>query len=122
MEYSPDLSHRSCVACQGGASALKEKEIEQLLKQLNHGWQVMEGHHLEKEYEFPDFRQGLAFTNEVGEIAEIEGHHPDILLRWGKVKILIWTHKVGGLTESDFILAAKCDEALYKIKSPPMCF
>jgi 4a-hydroxytetrahydrobiopterin dehydratase len=76
---------------------------------LAQGWHVLEEHHLEREFKFPDFRQALAFTNQVGELAESQGHHPDIFLSWGKVAVKIWTHKVSGLTESDFILAAKID-------------
>jgi len=72
---------------------------------------VVDEHHLEKTFAFEDFRQALNYTNKVGEIAEHEGHHPDIYLGWGKVRLTIWTHKIDGLTESDFILAAKADEA-----------
>ena len=71
---------------------------------------VIDEHHLEKKYKFSNFRQALAFTNQVGELAETEGHHPDIYLAWGKVKLTVWTHKIDGLTESDFIFAAKVDE------------
>jgi 4a-hydroxytetrahydrobiopterin dehydratase len=84
--------------------------MKKLLDQLANGWVVVEDHHLAKEFTFADFRQALDFTNRVGELAEEQGHHPDVHLSWGKVKIVIWTHKVDGLTESDFILAAKCDE------------
>ena len=70
---------------------------------------IVDEHHLEKEYKFSNFRQALAFTNEVGELADAEGHHPDIYLAWGKVKLMVWTHKIDGLTESDFIFAAKVD-------------
>jgi 4a-hydroxytetrahydrobiopterin dehydratase len=76
---------------------------------LGGGWRVVSNHHLEKEYEFPDFVKALDFTNRVGEVAEREGHHPDIHLSWGKVRLDIWTHKIDGLTESDFVLAAKAD-------------
>jgi 4a-hydroxytetrahydrobiopterin dehydratase len=76
----------------------------------------VEEHHLEKEYLFPDFAQALAFTNQVGAIAEENGHHPDIFLAYGKVKIQLWTHKINGLSESDFVLAAKCDEILAQKK------
>ena len=69
-------------------------------------------HHLQKEYKFKDFREALAFTNKVGALAEVQGHHPDIYLTWGKVKLTIWTHKIDGLTESDFVLAAKADKLL----------
>jgi len=73
------------------------------------GWQVVNDHHLEKSYSFPDFKTALDFVNRVGEIAEQEGHHPDLYLSWGKVGVKTWTHKIDGLTESDFILAAKID-------------
>lgn len=76
------------------------------------GWRIVDEHHLEKDYRFPDFAQALAFVNRVGAIAEAEGHHPDLLLAWGRVRISIWTHSIDGLTESDFVLAAKCDRAL----------
>ena len=75
------------------------------------GWQVVDGHHLEKTYRFADFGEALAFTNRIGAVAERQGHHPDIHLTWGKVGVSIWTHKIDGLTESDFILAAKFDAA-----------
>jgi 4a-hydroxytetrahydrobiopterin dehydratase len=82
-----------------------------LLRQVE-GWEAVNGHHLAKTYDFPDFQSALAFTNRVGELAEEQGHHPDIHLSWGKVRIEIWTHKIDGLTESDFVLAAKCDRLL----------
>jgi 4a-hydroxytetrahydrobiopterin dehydratase len=109
MKQSCDLSKKTCVPCRGGVPPLKGKEISTLLAQLNEGWEVIEEHHLEKTYPFKDFKRALDFTNLVGEIAEAEGHHPDIYLSYGKVKLNIWTHKIDGLTESDFILAAKCD-------------
>jgi 4a-hydroxytetrahydrobiopterin dehydratase len=74
-------------------------------------WTVVHTHHLEREYKFPDFKTALDFTNKVGAIAEEQGHHPDIYVAWGKVRVTIWTHKIDGLTESDFILAAKIDKA-----------
>ena len=85
-------------------------ELDKLARQLPEGWQVMNAHHLEKEFKFKDFRQALNFTNAIGELAEAQSHHPDIYLAWGTVKLTVWTHKVDGLTESDFILAAKADE------------
>ena len=109
-QASCDLTKKKCGPCQGGIPPLHGKELETLHKQLGSGWKIQKGHHLEKEYTFPDFKQALAFTNKVGELAEREGHHPDILLSWGKVKVTTWTHKIDGLTENDFILAAKCDE------------
>lgn len=104
------LSKMHCKPCMGGTPPLTEKEIEPLFKQLK-GWHVVNHHHLEKKYRFKDFKGALKFTNHIGDIAEKEGHHPDILLSWGEVNVQIWTHKINGLTESDFILAAKCDEA-----------
>jgi 4a-hydroxytetrahydrobiopterin dehydratase len=104
-----DLASRKCVPCRGGVPPLQGEELKHLHRQLGSGWQVVDGHHLEKEYSFPDFRQALDFTNRLGEVAETEGHHPDICLGWGRVKVSIWTHKIDGLTESDFILAAKAD-------------
>lgn len=108
---SNSLSHKRCIPCSGNTPRLKSQEIDALFQQLGPGWKVDNERHLEKEYQFPNFKQALKFTNEIGEIAEQEGHHPDIYLTWGKVKLIIWTHKINGLSESDFILAAKCDEA-----------
>ncbi|MBP2680522.1 MAG: pterin-4-alpha-carbinolamine dehydratase [Candidatus Krumholzibacteriota bacterium] len=105
-----ELSKKQCVPCMGGVPPLDGREIKKLLDQLGKGWTVVENHHIEKEYTFDDFLQALDFTNRVGRLAEEQGHHPDIQLGWGRVKIILWTHKIDGLTESDFILAAKCDE------------
>lgn len=105
------LASRECVPCRGGVPALMPEEYAPLLAQLR-GWSVVDEHHLTKTYAFPDFVSGLAFVNRVGEVAERNGHHPDLHLAWGRVAIEIWTHKIDGLTESDFILAAKCDAAL----------
>lgn len=106
------LALKDCVPCKGGVPPLEGEELTRLQKELDGDWDVVEGHHLEKHYRFPDFREALAFTNRVGELAEEQGHHPDIYLAWGKVKIEIWTHKINGLTESDFVFAAKADKAL----------
>jgi 4a-hydroxytetrahydrobiopterin dehydratase len=106
---SSELATRSCIPCQGGVPPLHHEEQQRLLAQLTDGWKVIQGHHLENEYLFEDFRHALAFTNHVGEIAEAAGHHPDLYLAWGKVRVTIQTHKIDGLTESDFILAAKID-------------
>jgi len=100
------LSEKSCVPCKGGVPPLKEEEIIPLKKEVSN-WNVIENHHIEREFKFSNFKEALDFTNRIGEIAESEGHHPDIYLSWGKVKAKIWTHKINGLTESDFILAAK---------------
>ena len=103
-----DLAAKKCVPCEGGIPALKGVELRRLYSQLE-GWNLVNEHHLEKEYLFKDFRQALDFVNRLGEVAEEEGHHPDIFLTWGKVKVTLWTHSVGGLSENDFILAAKAD-------------
>jgi 4a-hydroxytetrahydrobiopterin dehydratase len=103
-----DLASKSCVPCRGGVPPLKGKELETLRNQVQ-GWEVVNEHHITKTFTFPDFRTALDFVNRVGETAEQEGHHPDIFLTWGKVEIKIWTHKIDGLTESDFIMAAKID-------------
>ncbi len=104
-----DLASKTCVPCRGGVPALAGKELEALAQQVPQ-WKVIDGHHISRLFEFPDFRQALAFVNKVGEVAESQGHHPDILLGWGKAEITTWTHKINGLTESDFILAAKIDK------------
>ncbi len=106
-----DLASRSCVPCRGGVPPLSPEEIAPLNRGLD-GWQVVDDHHLTKSYAFDDFRTGLDFVNRVGAVAEAEGHHPDLLLSWGKVRIDLFTHKIDGLSESDFILAAKCDQEL----------
>ena len=104
------LADRHCTPCKGGTPPLKGESLQSLYRQLSPGWTLIEEKRIEKEYPFKNFLDALNFTNEVGKVAEKEGHHPEIHLGWGKVKLLIWTHKVGGLTESDFILAAKCDQ------------
>ena len=85
-------------------------ELVAYQQQLGGSWQVVDEHHLEKEHRFDDFRQALDFTVRVGEMAEEQGHHPDIFLAWGLVKVTIWTHKIDGLTESDFVFAAKVEQ------------
>ncbi|HXW62498.1 MAG TPA: 4a-hydroxytetrahydrobiopterin dehydratase [Candidatus Acidoferrales bacterium] len=104
-----DLASKSCVPCRGGVPPLAGKELELLSKQVPE-WNVMNGHHITRAFKFPDFRQALAFVNKVGNLAEEQGHHPDIFLAWGKAEITTWTHAINGLTESDFILAAKIDK------------
>lgn len=105
-----DLAAKQCVPCKGGVPPLKGDALRKLLAQLANGWQLVNEHHLEKEYKFKNFREALDFTNRVVELAEQQNHHPDILLAWGRVKLSIWTHKIDGLTESDFVFAAKADQ------------
>lgn len=105
-----ELSAKECIPCRGGVPPLTPEQQQPLLAALGGGWEVVDGHHLEKLYLFKNFVDALAFVNRVGELAEDQNHHPDIYLAWGKVRVQIWTHKIDGLTESDFIFAAKCDE------------
>ena len=102
------LSKRECIPCRGGVPPLRGAEITELLKELD-GWDVEKEHHQLKSYKFKDFAEALAFVNRVGQLSEQQGHHPDICFGWGHATITIWTHKIDGLTESDFILAAKID-------------
>lgn len=104
-----ELSDKTCVPCRGGIAPLSQTEIKPLVQELD-GWEVIDDHHLTKLYRFPDFATALKHVNRIGEIAEAQGHHPDIELGWGRVQVDIWTHKIDGLTESDFILAAKIDK------------
>lgn len=103
-----NLASRDCVPCRGGVPPLHEAEINNLLGELD-GWEVVEAHHLRKHFEFKNFREALELVNRVAVLAEEQGHHPDISFGWGRAEITIWTHKIDGLTESDFILAAKID-------------
>lgn len=106
-----DLTDKHCIPCRGGVPPLKGAELRAVAAKLP-SWSVVDEHHITKSYEFPDFVHALAFVNRVGAVAEEEGHHPDIFLAWGKVTIDLFTHKIDGLTESDFILAAKADAVL----------
>jgi 4a-hydroxytetrahydrobiopterin dehydratase len=101
-----ELASKTCVPCRGGVPPLAGAELAEMEKQVP-GWKVVNGHHIVGQFKFPDFREALAFVNRVGKLAEEQGHHPDILLAWGKADITLWTHKIDGLTESDFIMAAK---------------
>ena len=102
------LAGKHCVPCEGGVPPLDPREIERLKTEIP-GWQVVGGHHLFKAFSFPDFRTALDFVNRTGAVAEAEAHHPDLLLSWGRVEVKIFTHKINGLSENDFILAAKID-------------
>jgi 4a-hydroxytetrahydrobiopterin dehydratase len=102
------LAEKQCVPCRGGIPPLTAEEISPLISQIS-DWEVVENHHIQKTFQSENFRSALGFVNRVGEIAEEQGHHPDLYLAWGKVEVKIWTHKINGLSESDFILAAKID-------------
>lgn len=107
------LADQECIPCRGGVPPLPPERIEALLAQLEEGWTLNEAGHLLRVYEFRDFAGALAFANRVGEIAEQQGHHPDLHVGWGRCGVEIWTHKIDGLTDSDFYLAAKADRALH---------
>lgn len=103
-----DLAEKTCVPCRGGTPPLRGVELEELARQVPE-WEVVDEHHLLREFRFKNFREALAFVNRVGELAEEQAHHPDISFGWGQVEVKVFTHKIDGLTESDFILAAKID-------------
>ncbi len=103
------LADNKCISCRGGVPPLPADRIQTLLTELGRGWALSQQGHLERFFTFKDFAQSLAFANKVGAVAEAEGHHPDLYVAWGKCKVEIWTHKINGLTESDFYLAAKTD-------------
>jgi 4a-hydroxytetrahydrobiopterin dehydratase len=104
-----DLASKTCVPCRGGTPPLKGEELDDLRRQIP-GWEVVEEHHLRRRFRFKNFREALNFVNRVGELAEEQGHHPDVGFGWGYAQVTVYTHKMDGLTESDFILAAKISE------------
>jgi 4a-hydroxytetrahydrobiopterin dehydratase len=104
-----DLASKTCVPCRGGTPPLKGEELDDLRRQIP-GWEVVEEHHLRRRFRFKNFREALNFVNRVGELAEEQGHHPDVGFGWGYAEVTVYTHKIDGLTESDFILAAKISE------------
>lgn len=110
MNMTKKLSEKECLPCMGGVEPLKGLALLDLLSELGNEWKIVNEHHIEKKFEFTNFRKALDFVNAVGEIAEEQRHHPDIHFGYGYARILIWTHKIDGLTESDFVLAAKIEE------------
>jgi 4a-hydroxytetrahydrobiopterin dehydratase len=104
-----NLASMECVPCRGGIPPLTHEEIAPYLVDLGNDWEVVDDHHLTKEFRFTNFREALDFTNRVGALAEDVGHHPDIELSWGRVRLTVFTHKIGGLHEADFVFAAKAD-------------
>ena len=103
-----ELASKTCVPCKGGTPPLEGEEIEELRRQIP-DWEVVEEHHLRRVFRFKNFREAWGFVNKVGELAEQQGHHPDISFGWGYAEVTVWTHKINGLTESDFVFAAKVD-------------
>ena len=110
MSY--ELAEKQCIPCRGGIPPLKGDDLTPLQNELGADWKTVEEHHIEKVFKFDTYREGIDFVNAVAEIAEEQQHHPDILLTYGKVRITIWTHAINGLTESDFIFAARTDRLL----------
>jgi 4a-hydroxytetrahydrobiopterin dehydratase len=104
-----ELANRHCEPCSGKTPRLRGEDIARLSRDLDPGWRVVDEHHLERSFELPDFKSALALTNRIGALAEQEQHHPDLQLSWGKVGVVLYTHKIGGLSENDFVLAAKID-------------
>ncbi len=103
------IESKNCVPCSTDIPRLEGDALAQQRAKLGRGWAITEGHHLEKEFTFKDFKEALHFTNQVGQLAEEQGHHPDVYLAWGKVRVTIWTHKINGLSENDFLLAQKIE-------------
>ena len=111
MTGKQNLAERHCKPCKGNVPPMKGEDLAQYRKQLGEGWNVIGEHHLEKEFKRKDWREAVALTNKIAELADQEDHHPDVVLSYGKVKVTLWTHKINGLSENDFILAAKIDQA-----------
>ncbi len=107
-----DLASMNCVPCRGGVPPAHGEDLQQLHERLGPSWRVVEEHHLEKDYSFDDFAAALDFVDRISAIAEEQGHHPDICFGWGYASVKIYTHKIDGLVESDFILAAKIDQMM----------
>ena len=113
------LTDKDCIPCQKGVPPLQGESLSALYEQLPAGWEVRQGHHLYKAFAFRNFKKALEYTNRLGDLAEGQGHHPDIYLAWGKVALKIWTHKIDGLSESDFVMAAKADALAQAYTAPP---
>ena len=112
-----ELAKNKCVPCRGGVPPLKGDKLKTLLAELNSDWRCIDEHHLEKLYKVDKYAPAVTFANRVAAIAEEQDHHPDVMFTWSKVKVTIWTHKIDGLTESDFYFAAKCEEAFKSMPS-----
>jgi 4a-hydroxytetrahydrobiopterin dehydratase len=113
-----NLADQKCIPCRGGVPPMQTSRAEALLRELDEGWRLNPEGHLERAYAFKNFADAMAFASKVADVAEHEGHHPDLYIAWGKCKVEIWTHKISGLTESDFYFAAKADRA-FKAPIPP---
>jgi 4a-hydroxytetrahydrobiopterin dehydratase len=107
---SEELTSKRCEACDAETPPIEGDQARRLLGELNARWELIDDHHLSTRFKFDDFAGALAFTNRVGALADQEGHHPEICLTWGVAKLRIWTHAIDGLSQNDFILAAKIDQ------------
>lgn len=101
------LAQRHCEPCHGGTPRIQGAELQRFMDRLGPPWELRDGHHLEGDFSFSDFMGALRFTNRLGALAEAEGHHPEVTVTWGRATVRIWTHAIDGLSENDFILAAK---------------
>jgi len=110
------LADQRCIPCRGGVPPMEESRAKELLRELDDGWHLNSNGHLERVYGLQDFAQAMALANKVADLAEDEGHHPDLYIAWGTCKVEIWTHKISGLTESDFYFAAKADRAFSALR------
>jgi len=106
-----ELAQKECIPCKGGVDPLKGDELKKLQSVLGNDWDVVNEHHLEKQYKLKDWAQAMKLANAISEIAEDQNHHPDLEVSYGSLKVTIFTHKIDGLTESDFVFAAKVEEA-----------
>jgi len=111
------LADQKCTPCRGDVPAMERHAAEALLRKLGGEWQLNADSHLERTYMFKNFRQAMSLANKVADIAEAEGHHPDIYIAWGQCRVEVWTHKINGLTESDFFFAAKADRAFMSLST-----
>jgi 4a-hydroxytetrahydrobiopterin dehydratase len=116
---SSSLADQKCVPCKGGTPPLTREQIQPLLAQLD-GWQVEDDKKLIKSFKLKNWIEAVEFVNRISPIAEAEGHHPDLYVRWGEVRVYLWTHKIDGLTESDFYMAAKIDRVFATTPSPTL--
>jgi 4a-hydroxytetrahydrobiopterin dehydratase len=105
-----DLASQKCKACQGGVEPYTGEKIEEYRSRISDEWDVVDEHHLIREFGFEDFQEALDFVNDIGEIAEEQGHHPNINFTWGRAEIKLYTHKIDGLFQADFVMAAKIDK------------
>ena len=105
-----DLAQKKCIPCEAGTPPLEEEKINELIKQIP-TWTLKDGH-LYKKFKFKDFLEAMKFINKIAQIAESEGHHPDFCVHYNKVDVELWTHAINGLSENDFIVAAKIDKII----------